>query len=142
MQLENNISHLQETLADLRKQIIKSISAHSPIRSLALGPVLIYIEDSERKCLYNWSVVTWDELKLGPFIREITRAISDIAHFLNKNIDNYKIKDNNISLQEDIIKTSKDFLERDIGYAFDNFPLFHRDFKDFYKFINKTYDFV
>ncbi|MHB8111667.1 MAG: hypothetical protein ACYDHW_16715 [Syntrophorhabdaceae bacterium] len=132
----SSTSQLPAIFHRLRREIVRNIAANQPKGYLALGPALMYIEDPDYHCLYNWSEVNWEELKLGPLIREILREIYDIARFAEK--------DPNGSLIQEISRIkddAKSFLDRNIDIDFDDYPkfksIFDRD-NNFLKFARGT----
>ncbi len=125
-------SSLQTLFLEIRKQILRSISLNLPKGSLALGPVLFFIEDCEQRCLYNWSNVTWEELKLGNLLKGVLRDIKDVSNYCSKNIPHELAKKTFV----DIHTECKEFLNVEIDEDFDNWPVFINKYSQFEKFID------
>jgi hypothetical protein len=125
-------SSLQTIFSIIRKEIIRSISINLPKGSLALGPVLFFIEDCEQRCLYNWSNVTWEELKLGNFLRGVLRDIKDVTKYCLNHIPDTSVKKS----FEDIHTKCKKLLDSEIDDKFDNWPVFVSEYSNFREFID------
>jgi len=124
-ELMQNEGHLFDVLERTRKGIVNAIlkSGGWPSGSPSLGPVLIFLEDPSTGCLYNWSKVTWNQLKLGWLLRD---ALTDTKHIILEIkpllIDNnllYKFSKNDVSI-DDFVQTLDNFLNRNLS-EFDNF---------------------
>lgn len=130
--------HLQEVIDRLREQIVKNISANLPKGYLALGPALMFIEDPLTRCLYNWSDVKWEELKLGALVKELLRDIYDVTRFI-ETIKQRELPDISSDFAE-IKEKSKLLLEKEADMSFDNYPLFKDRFDHNDEFEKFTFD--
>jgi len=114
-------SELQVRLEVLRKQILERLSYGNTFAHPSKAPVLIFIEDSNAKCLYNWTSVEWKELKYSGDFRKLLRDIEDICRLMLKTAEQ-GVKEK----IEKCLSTIDMLFSEELYKKFDNYPIFQK----------------
>ena len=109
---------LSKVLIQIRMDIITSLKSSEDWASVypSMGPALIYLHNPLNDCLYNWSQVEWEEIKLGPALKDVLRETRDVIGDIVQVLDLSDEVSKNISK---FVKNVSEILEKNFYKEFD-----------------------